>query len=148
MAKLNVAGDVQGGFVTFLSPFISQALGERTKYFVPIKSLLDANVLVVGSSDAPVEPTNPLYGIRGAVVRTPVMNEAECITLDQALKLYTVNAQKLIRNDHRKGYLKPGYIADITVFEDNLFDVGPETLFERKVAATIVDGKIAFRKNQ
>jgi predicted amidohydrolase YtcJ len=147
LVRLGAIGDIQGGFNTLVAPFIEHVIGrDRTRHFVPVKMLHDAGLLCVGSSDGPIEPTNPLYGIHGAVCRNDVMGREECITLDQALRMYTINAQKLLKNDHRKGLLKPGYIADITVFEDDLFAVPPETLASRKVAATIIDGKVAFRR--
>jgi predicted amidohydrolase YtcJ len=148
ITRLNAYGDIQAGFITTVAPFMPSVIGpERMQRFMPIKSLTDAGVTSVGSSDAPIGPTNPLYAIHGAVCRNDLMGRAECIGLDQALRMYTINAQKLIKNDHRKGLLKPGYIADITVLEDDLFAVPPETLAGRKVAATIVDGKVAFRRN-
>jgi predicted amidohydrolase YtcJ len=148
LARLGAVGDIQGGFSTLLAPFIEAIIGpERAKRFVPARSLHDAGILCVGSSDAPIEITNPMYGIHGAICRNAVTGTDECITLDEALRMYTINAQRLLKNDHRKGLLKPGYIADIAVFEDDLFAVPPETLATRKVAATVVDGKVAFRKS-
>jgi predicted amidohydrolase YtcJ len=62
--------------------------------------------------------------------------------------MYTVNAQKLIKNDHRKGLLQTGYLADIAVFQEDLFAVAPEKLPQCKVAATIVNGTIAYRRGK
>jgi predicted amidohydrolase YtcJ len=148
IGRLKAYGDVQGGFVTTVAPFMPGIIGpDRMKRYTPLKSLIEAGVPLVGSSDGPIGPGNPLAGIHGAVCRNEGMGRDECISLDQALKMYTINAQRLLRNDQRKGLLKPGYIADIAVLEDDLFAVPPESLAGRKVAATIVGGKVAFRRN-
>jgi predicted amidohydrolase YtcJ len=71
----------------------------------------------------------------------------ECISLNQVLRLYTINAQRLLENNHRKRLLKPGYIADIAVFKEDLFPVPPERFPAKKVAVAIVSGKVAFGNN-
>jgi predicted amidohydrolase YtcJ len=124
--------------------YLTTAIGkERLDCCIPLASLIKA-----GGSDAPVEPYDPMMGIHAAVVRGPGLNDAERISLDDALRLYTVNAQKVIKNDHQKGLLRPGYLADIAVFEDDLFAVEPENLWQCKVAATIVNGVVRYQRNK
>jgi predicted amidohydrolase YtcJ len=148
IARLGAFCDVQPNQLISESSFLPAAIGvERMKHCFPFRSMIDEGVTIVGSSDAPVDPDNPLIGIHGAVVRHPEMNLEERITMDEALKMYTINAQKLIKNDHNKGLLKTGYVADITVFQEDLFAVSPEDLLNCKVAATIVNGKIAYRRD-
>jgi predicted amidohydrolase YtcJ len=145
IARLGAFCDMQPGQLTSEASFLPAAIGlERMQHCFPFRSLIDAGVTVVGSSDEPVDPQNPMIGIHAAVVRHPSMNFAERISLHEALQMYTINAQKLIKNDHRKGFLKAGFIADITVFQDDLFAVAPENLADCKVAATIVNGEIAY----
>jgi predicted amidohydrolase YtcJ len=140
--------DIQPGQLTTEASFLPSVLGSaRMQHCFPLRSLINAGVIVAGSSDAPVEPTNPMIGIQASVVRHPAMNLDERITLHEALQLYTINAQKLVKNDHRKGLLLPGYLADITIFEKDLFAVEPENLTECKVAVTIVNGVVVFRRS-
>jgi predicted amidohydrolase YtcJ len=147
IAKLDAFCDVQPNQIISEGSFLPNAIGsERMKHCFPFRSMIDEGVTIVGSSDAPVDPDNPLIGIHGAVIRHPEMNLEERITLNEALKMSTINAQKLIKNDHNKGLLKSGYVADITVFKEDLFAVEPENLLNCKVAATIVNGKIAYQR--
>jgi predicted amidohydrolase YtcJ len=147
IAALKAFCDIQPGQLTTEASFLPSVIGHsRMQHCFPLRSLINAGVVVAGSSDAPVEPTNPMIGIQAAVVRHPAMNLEERISLHEALQLYTINAQKLVKNDHRKGLLRPGYLADIAVFEKDLFAVEPSTLTECKVAVTIVNGAVVFRR--
>jgi predicted amidohydrolase YtcJ len=116
--------------------FLPAIIGlERMKHFLPIKRFIDAGITVAGSPDSPVEMTNLMSAIRAAVFRDEETNWDERISLDQTL-----------RNEHKKGLIKEGYVADIPVFEDDLFAVDLKSVLERKVAATVVREEIAFRK--
>jgi predicted amidohydrolase YtcJ len=147
IARLNVVCDIQMAQLPSDAPYLPRIIGEeRMQHCFVLRSMFDAGIVVTGSADAPVESTNPLTGIQAAVLRCPSMNPSEAITLAEALRMYTINAQRLMRNEAQKGLLKVGHLADITVFREDLFTVGPEKLIECKVAATIVDGKIAYRR--
>jgi predicted amidohydrolase YtcJ len=149
MIRLGGFCDVQARQLISDAPYLEEIIGnERKQKCFAFRSMIDAGLTLAGSSDAPVEPTNPLTGIQAAVMREPTMNPAERITLDEALKMYTINTQKMIKNDHRKGLLKPGHLADIAVFQHDLFDVPIETLPNNKVIATVVDGKVQYRREE
>jgi predicted amidohydrolase YtcJ len=106
--------------------------------------MVSAGIVLVGSSDAPVGSINPMAGIRAALVRHAAMNLDETLPLDEALKMYTINAQKLIMNETNKGLLQPGFVADITIFRENLFEVDPEDLEKCTVTTTIVGGNVVY----
>jgi predicted amidohydrolase YtcJ len=44
--------------------------------------------------------------------------------------------------------LKPGFRADITVVDRDLFEVKPRELLASRVIATIVDGKVEFETHE
>jgi predicted amidohydrolase YtcJ len=147
IARLGAFCDVQPAQLTTDAEYLTAIIGsERMQHCFPFRSMIDAGITIVASSDAPVESDNPLTGIHAAIVRHPAMNLAECISLDDALKMYTINAQKLIKNDHQKGLLRPGYVADITIFEEDLFALATDSLSGCKVAATVVNGRIAYER--
>jgi hypothetical protein len=73
------------------------------------------------------------------------MNLAERITLEEGLKMYAINPQKHVRNDDRKRLLREASVADLAVFERNLFDVEMEHLQDCRVMATVVDGTVLNR---
>jgi predicted amidohydrolase YtcJ len=149
IARLGVCCDVQPCHLLSDAQFLPAALGqERFNWCLPLASLCRAGVVLTGGSDARVELHDPLLALHAALVRGPGFNDPERIALHEALKLYTINAQKIVKNDHRKGLLKPRYLADIVVFAEDLFAVAPEDLPSCKVAATIVSGRVAYRRTQ
>jgi predicted amidohydrolase YtcJ len=147
MTKLNCVCDVQPHMIISDSPFLETILGSETSQICfPIRSMIEAGLVVTGSSDAPVEPIDPLTGIWAATVRTPQVNPEEVIDLDAALKLYTINPQKVIMNDGEKGLIKSGYVADIVVFQEDLFEVPLNDLRSCHVAWTLVDGEVVYSR--
>ena len=66
------------------------------------------------------------------------------LTLDQALQAYTVNGAYASYDEQRKGFLKPGMLADIVVLSDNVFAMDPSELSTVTVAYTIFDGRVVY----
>lgn len=149
--KLPIICDIQPGHLTNYEA-MDQIVGlERSKYCSPLRSLIDAGIIVAGSSDCPVIPADPIVGIHIAVNRTSpgedhCYTKEQCISLDEALQLYTINAQKLIQRDDKKGTLTPGMKADIVILDHDLFGIDPKAIASVRVNTTIVDGKVAYQK--
>lgn len=83
-------------------------------------------------------PNGPLAPVR--VLQTVVPR----LTLDQALQAYTVNGAYASYDEQRKGFLKPGMLADIVVLSDNVFAMDPSELSTVTVAYTIFDGRVVY----
>jgi predicted amidohydrolase YtcJ len=149
LAKLGVYCDVQPYHLVSDGRFLPYAIGpERFRWCTALGSMHKAGIVVTGGSDAPVDPFDPLEAIHAAVVRRPGYNDAEKISLDEALRMYTINAQKMIKNEKKKGLIKEGYLADIAVFDKDLFAVPAEDLRSCKVVATIVGGVVQYRREE
>ena len=108
--------------------------------FFPLRWLLDAGVLVAGSSDFPVDGFDPLAGIHAAVRRTnargAVVNEDQRISLDEALRMYTRSAAEVVGCLDRTGTLEVGKRADLVIV-DGLGDAAKGA----RVRATYVGGR-------
>ena len=114
---------------------------ERADRWKPFRSILDAGGLVAGGSDAPVTKMSPLKGIRACILHP---NKDQRITLYEALKLFTVNGARIGFEEHLKGSIEPGKLADFTVLSDNPYSVDPEAVGDIKVEKTIVGGNIVY----
>jgi predicted amidohydrolase YtcJ len=55
-----------------------------------------------------------------------------------------VNSAYASYDERRKGFLKPGMLADIVVLSEDVFGLEPAKLKTVKVAYTIFDGKVVY----
>ena len=104
------------------------------------RALWESGALVANGSDAPIEELDPLAGIRAGVRRTiderPAWHPEQAVTVEQALQATTVNPAWLAGDEHRRGKLLPGYLADLVVL-----DRDPVEDLDAQVVATMVGGR-------
>jgi predicted amidohydrolase YtcJ len=117
---------------------------ERARRLYPIKTLLREGVRVIGGSDCPMEPLNPLTGLQTATSRKCPSKER--ITIDDALRLYTVNAAYATLEEDVKGSLEEEKLADLTVLSNDPTSVTPDKLADIKVELTIIGGKLVYQR--
>jgi predicted amidohydrolase YtcJ len=67
------------------------------------------------------------------------------LTLAETLEAYTRNGAWVEFMEDRKGVLKPGYLADIVVLDNDIELVSSEAIGEIKPVLTICDGKISYQ---
>jgi len=138
MKSLGVIASVQPHFI-FSDFWVEDRLGKkRARWVYPFKSLMKARVVVCGGSDCPVEPISPLLGIWAAVVKQP--NSEERLTVEEAIRLYTVNAAYASFKENLKGTIEEGKLADMIVVSDDPFKIRPEKIRDITVLMTIVGG--------
>ena len=117
---------------------------DRVPYGWPARSLSGAGAHLAFGSDWPILPLDPLASIRAAV-RRPDVHASEALTLKSAINAWTSGAAWASFDDHRKGTLKPGMLADLVVLTTNIF-AGPPQLTDAEVAMTIFDGKVVYKR--
>ena len=61
-----------------------------------------------------------------------------------AIRLYTWNSAYLGKEEHLKGSIEAGKLADMTVLDRDILTVQPEEIKDIKVLMTIVDGKVVY----
>ncbi|MCC7124989.1 MAG: amidohydrolase [Acidobacteria bacterium] len=117
-------------------------------------SLAKAGATLAFGSDWPVAPLDPLMGIFVAVNRTTVDGEpeggwqpAERLSLAEAIRAYTSGGAFASFDEQRKGTLDEDMLADIVILSEDVFSLPPERLLEAEVVATIVDGKVVYRRD-
>jgi predicted amidohydrolase YtcJ len=118
---------------------------ERARWLYPLKTLLKKGIRVVGGSDCPMEPLNPLLGIQAAVTRKFFPEER--ITVDEALCMYTVDAAYSSGEENIKGTVETGKLADLTVLSHNPAKVPSSEIDNITVEMTIVGGKVVYSKH-
>jgi hypothetical protein len=109
------------------------------------RSLWESGAVIANGSDAPVEELDPLAGIRAGVLRTiddrPAWHPDERLTIEQALLASTVNPAWLAGDEHSRGKLVPGYLADLVVLTRDPFECPEDELESVQVVATMVGGR-------
>lgn len=142
-AALNVTADAQvaGDFTNpehwqDFDYLVSTDIGNNA---VPLKNLLDANARITLSSDWDVSTLNPFVGLQNAVTRAP-----QEISLEEAIKAYTINAAYVMRQEDKVGSLEVGKEADFIILDQNLFDISPEEISETKVLETYLQGILIY----
>ena len=148
-AELGVIAVPQGRFVTELGDGMLAAVGpDRHGWLYRQRSLLEAGMVLPGSSDRPVVSGAPLLGIADMVNRRTAsgapFNPGEAITAQQALYAYTRGSAYASRQEHVKGSIAPGMLADLVVLSEDPTAVSPERIAEVAVLATIVDGQCRY----
>ena len=124
---------------------------ERLKGTYAFKSLLDAGAPLTFGSDWTVAPLKPLEGIYAAVTRRTLDDKnpngwypEQKISVEQAVKCYTINNAYAGFQENKLGVLKKGMLADFVVLDQNIFEIAPEKIKDVKVVRTVVNGKEVY----
>ena len=146
-AKLGVIAVGQARFVTELGDGMLAAVGQdRAAWLYRQRSLIDAGLVLPGSSDRPVASGAPLLGLHDMVNRRTAtgapFNAAEAITPAEALRAYTWGSAYASRQERVKGSIAPGKLADFTVLSEDPTAVAPDRIAGLAVVATFVDGDL------
>ncbi len=144
-ANLNVTADAQ---VTgdFAQPahwhdndtYIDASLNNSV---IPIRSLIQANARLTLSSDWDVSPLNPFMGIQRAVTRAP-----QNISLEEAIKAYTINAAYVMRQEDKVGTLEVGKEADFIILDQNIISIPVTSISSTQVLETFLQGEQVYKK--
>jgi predicted amidohydrolase YtcJ len=126
---------------------------ERTRFTYAFKSLLDNGALLVFGSDWTVAPMDPLIGIYAAVSRRTLdgknpggWHPEQKITLEEAIKGYTINGAYAEFSEQMKGTIEKGKMADMVVLDTDLFEASVEDILKTRVVMTIVGGRVVYEK--
>lgn len=145
-ARLGVAAVVQPNFLRSFGDDYASVMGEdRAPWLYRGKGFLDHGVTLVGSSDRPVADGSPLRAVQFMVERASgsgrVIGPDEGITVDEALRAYTVGGAFACNWDDSAGSITPGKRADLVVLGDDPRRVDPSRIGGIDVVATFVDGR-------
>lgn len=149
LAELTIVASMQPIHATSDYPIADAVWGaERCAYAYNPRLQLERGVRVCFGSDSPCDEFGALKGIHAAVTRRRADGSpgvegwfpANRISVDEALKGYTTGAAFAAGMEHRLGTLAPGYLADLTVLDRDLYDTPGDELLDINVCGTMVDG--------
>jgi predicted amidohydrolase YtcJ len=131
---------------------------ERCRGAYAFRSLIDNGAVLCFGSDWPGTSAayyhvHPRYLIYAAVARKTLNGTPpegwfpeQRLTVEEALRAYTVNGARAAFDADSRGTLEPGKLADITVFDRDLFKTAEADLLKAEVDYTIVDGRVVFER--
>jgi predicted amidohydrolase YtcJ len=136
-----------------ISTFIGM---ERASRIDPMKSAIDAGVVTIAHSDAPIagigDPifgADPLFGIWCAVNRKTrngvLLGPEERITPMEGIRAYTINAAYASFEENIKGSIEPDKLADFVILSENPCEADPWEIRNIKVERTIIGGETVYQ---
>jgi predicted amidohydrolase YtcJ len=152
------------GIIAEINPFhaiddmrwMEDRIGERSVGAYAFRSLKDGGALLVFGSDWPGTnaawyPADPMQMIYAAVTRKTLDGQpeggwypAQRLTVQEALEAHTVNSAYSAFEEGLKGKLAPGFMADITVLSQNIFEIDPDDIKDVLVLRTMVNGRWVY----
>ncbi len=151
--ELGVVAAMQAIHCASDGPWVPQRLGEeRSKNGAYVwRSLLESGAVIVGGTDTPVEPVDPISDYHAAVTRqlpdgTFFFPEQD-MTREEALRARTLDAAYAAFEEDIKGSLEMGKFADVTVLSKDILEIPADEIPDTRVLYTIVGGKVRYRAN-
>ena len=146
MKELGLIASCQPPFINSEYKWLTKRLGqERCKHVYPMKSLLDAGIIIASGSDCPIEDPDVIMGLHALVTRNGFVPE-ECISIEDALKTYTINGAYAAFEENIKGSISVGKLADLIILDRNPLGVPKEEIKKIQVLETIIRGKTVYKK--
>jgi predicted amidohydrolase YtcJ len=145
--------EAQAPFLWWLGDTYSGNLGPlRSLRLKPFKTYLEHGVIWAGGSDYGVAPFEPRYGLWASVARETLLGvngktpfgTAESVDIKTALRSYTDWASRQMFMEKAIGTIEPGKLADLAVWDKNMYTIPTAEVKDMKCSMTVFDGKIVY----
>ena len=149
LKQLDVAVSAQD-HLYLAAPVLKKYWGwETASEVTPVKTYLDAGLLVAGGTDSPVIPFNPFWNLYHMASRDTISDgvygdDQKIASRPLLLRLVTINYARLIGEEKTRGSIEPGKLADFAVLTDDFLTVKPEVIRDMKALSTWVGGREVF----
>jgi len=150
--RIKAAGVVPAAFTSYAYynsdkfKFFGEDLMKRSMAY---RSFLDAGIPVAAGSDFSPGPFDPRMAIQGMVTRTgwdgKTWGANQRISVDEALRVNTINGAYNSHEEAIKGSIAPGKLADFVVLSDDLFTVDKGKIKDIQIVRTVVGGSTVYR---
>ena len=148
-AELGVIASMQATHATSDKNMAQDRLGEkRILGAYAWQKLINANVIIAGGSDFPVESANPFFGLHASVTRQDKHNQPatgwlpkEAMSIKQAFKTFTLNAAYAAHQEKLIGSLAKNKKADFILLDQDIFKIDSTAIWKTQVLQTWVGGK-------
>jgi predicted amidohydrolase YtcJ len=125
--------------------FYGEELMKRSMAF---RTLLDAGIHAAAGSDFSPGPFDPRMALQGMVTRTgwdgKTWGANQRISLDEAIRVNTLNGAYNSHEEHIKGSITAGKLADYVVIAEDLHAIPAEKIKDVKIVKTVVGGNTVY----
>jgi predicted amidohydrolase YtcJ len=148
--QLGVIAAMQGIHATSDGPWVLARIGpKRAQEEAYVwQKLMKTGAVIANGTDAPVEDIDPIPSFYASVSRRlkdgTVFYGDQRMTRMEALRSYTINVAFAEFDEGIKGSLKPGKLADVTVFSKDILTIPEQEIPTTKILYTIVGGKVEY----
>ena len=154
---MRIVAEVQPFHVSDDMRWMEERIGrDRSRGAYAFRRLWDAGAVVSFGSDSPGTNAsryylNPMLGLYAAITRKTLSGQPEGgwfpqekLTVEEAIKAYTLNTAYAAYEEHLKGSITVGKLADFVVLSDNLLTMDPDGIKDVMVLTTVVGGTVVF----
>lgn len=155
MKRMGVLADVQAPWLYLDGPALAQVFGdEGMRYFYPLRSYLDAGIVVAAGSDhmighdrnSAVNPYNPFLSLWTEVTRLTiggkVIHPEQRVSRAEALKMHTIWPAYMQFAEKERGSIERGKLADLVVIDRDYLTCPEEEIKQIRPVMVILNGKI------
>lgn len=152
--RFGVVANSTGNFIPRMTKeHIEKAMQVSGAKSYPLRSITDAGGKIGLGSDCPCfsHNFNPFFDMEQAITRRAidsadgyVNSPEEGITVADALQAYTINNAYQVHAEERIGSIEAGKLADMVIFDEDLFGVCAQDIHKIKAAETFIDGKCVY----
>ena len=155
-AAMNVIASVQPYHAIDDGRWAERRIGaERVKTTYAFRTFLDRGVRLALGTDWNVAPLNPMLTLYAAATRATLDGAhpngwvpEQKISVEEALAAYTAGSAYAEFQEHEKGTLARGMLADLVVLDDDILAISPARIKDVKATLTMVGGKVVFPNNR
>lgn len=121
---------------------------ERGNHLMAYKSWMKHGIKVAGGEDGPIYSSNPFYSMFYAITRYiregVYLNPDEAVSRYEAVEMYTKNAAFCAHEEDIKGTIEPGKLADLCMFDKDIFKVDIQEFMDMEVSETYLGGRKVY----
>ena len=158
--EMNIVAEVQPFHTSDDMRWMEERIGrERSRGAYPFRRQWDSGMTVSFGSDSPGTNAsryylNPMLGLYAAVTRKTLSGQPEGgwfpqekLTIEEAIQAYTLNTAYAGFEEHMKGTLTVGKLADMAVHSDNLLTIDPDDIKDVTIEMTVVGGEVVYESD-
>jgi len=149
-----IVPSMQPSHCTSDMPWLHDRLGSHRLHRISRwQSFIDAGCQIPGGSDCPIEEGNPIFEYYAAVTRQNHQGmpnggwqKQEAVSRLNALKMFTTWAAYGEFAEHRRGKIRPGFDADLTILSQDILNCTTDEILSTEILGTMVGGNLIYSK--